>query len=587
MLLEMTLPSIVKALTPIITPLIKESGNIIQDQRLKWNANNCERKLARILLNINTVKTMWSREKGTLINEFYYPSKLINKHSSLPTTEHSELLLSNTIIEGIVGQGKSILMRQLCNSAVELSLIPIFIELRMISEAHTLTSLIIDYMDAAGMNGGNHIFNYLADKNKIVLILDGFDEIPTKFIKNTVYQISHLQKVHDELKIIISSRPSQAVQNLAGFEIQTMAQLTEDDYELFLRKLVPDPTIRFNIQSAISGAPQNIKGVITTPLMLTLLVQVYHIETEIPETLSDFYEKLFNAVFIKHDGIKPGFDRERYSGLSESKLQKLFDAFCFMVLQSGVGRTLANKEFQDSFNRAVKYSPASSCEIEGFRKDIVNVACLMLNDGFEQTTFLHKSIMEYHAASFIHNSSDEFAEIFYRQAPEDHDTWAETLSFLSYIDEFRYGKMYALKEYPPSLQRLSEALKHKTNEALINYFNYELPGFMIHMNNSKPRAFVTDPVDRTHGFSSEILYIVINNIRPALKKSTNQTTQNAIRDTPKINNALGINTKSMVTHFDQSPNWESLGLLEQRLINAINKYETIVNAEIKKHEIFG
>lgn len=584
--LEMTLPSITKVLSPIVAALIKESSKIIHDKHLKWSAENCEKKLSKILLNINTVRTMWSREKGTLINEFYHPAKFTKKHSNSPATLQSELILSNTIIEGIVGQGKSILMRQLCNSAVELSLIPIFIELRMISETHNLTNLILDYMDAAGMNGGIQIFNHLANKNKIVLILDGFDEIPTKMIKNTVYQLSQLHKMHDELKIIISSRPSQAAQNLVGFETQVMAPLKEDDYESFLRKLIPEPTIRFNIRSAISDAPQNIKGVITTPLMLTLLVRVYYVETEIPETLSDFYDKLFNAVFIKHDGIKPGFDRERYSGLSESKLQKLFDAFCFMVIQGGIGRTLNNKQFQDSFSLAVKYSPASNCEIEGFRKDIVSVACLMLNDGYEQTSFLHKSIMEYHAASFIHNSSDAFAEKFYYKAPENHEAWAETLSFLSHIDEFRYGKLYALKEYPPFLKRLSEALKHKNNEALIVFLDFELPAFMIHMNGSTPRVFTVDNHERKHGLGSEVLYIVIDNIKSVLDSTATTTFQKAIRETPKIKNALGINTKSMVTYIDQTVTWERLSLLEQKLINTIDKYETIVSTETKKHEIF-
>lgn len=586
MLLEMTLPSIAKALSPIIATLIKGSSKIIQDQNLKWNAENCEIKLAKIILNINTVRTMWSREKGTLINEFYYPSKFINKRSSSPIFQQSELILSNTIIEGIVGQGKSILMRQLCNSAVELSLIPIFIELRMISETHNLTTLIEDYMDAAGMPGGPPIFNYLANKNKIVLILDGFDEIPTKMIKSTVYQLSQLHKMHDELKIIISSRPSQAAQNLAGFETRVMAPLEENDYESFLRKIVPEPTIRFNIKSAISGAPENIKGVITTPLMLTLLVRVYYVETEIPETLSDFYDKLFNAVFIKHDGIKPGFERERYSALSESKLQKLFDTFCFMIIQSGVGRTLNNKEFRDSFDRAIKYSPTSNCEIEGFRKDIVNVACLMLDDGYEQTSFLHKSIMEYHAASFIQNSSDAFAEKFYDRAPENHEAWTETLSFLSHIDEFRYGKLYALKEYPSLLQRLSDTLKHKSNEALITFLDSVLPGFMIHMNGSTPSIFTFDNLKREHGFIFEILYLVIDNIKLALESTTSATIQKAIRETPKVKNALGINTKSMVTHFDQNLTWERLALLELKLINAVEKYETIVNTETRKHEIF-
>ena len=586
-MLEMTLPTLTKALTPIITPLIKECASIIKDQHLKWEAGNSGKKLSKTLIDINTVKTMWSREKGILIDEFYYPSRLNSNHPRIPQIQLKELIFTNSIIEGIVGQGKSILMRQLCNFAVESSLIPIFIELRMVSAERSLMSLVIDYMDAAGIYGGNHIFNYLADKNKIVLILDGFDEIPTKMINNTIYQISQLHKVHDDLKIVISSRPSQGVQNLAGFEIRTLAPLGEEDYELFLRKLIPDIVTRFNIQSAITNAPQNIKGVITTPLMLTLLVQVYHIETEIPATLPDFYDKLFNAVFIKHDGIKPGFERERYSNLSASKLQKLFDAFCFMVLQSGAGRTLKNREFLDSFNKAIKYTPASSCEIEGFKKDIVSVACLMLSDGFEQTTFLHKSIMEYHAASFIQNSSDEFAIKFYQHAPENYDTWAETMTFLGHIDEFRYGNLYILKEYPPALERLSTALKQRTPKALLHYLESELPGFMIHIEGSTMKLFTTDAIERQHSFSHAILLAVISNAKSELVHMPSITIQKAIRETPKIRGAIGINSRALVTYFEHRQTWESLASIEQTLIEKIKKYEAIVSAEIKKNEIFG
>lgn len=586
-MLEMTIPTLTKALAPIITPLVKECAEIIKDQRLKWEAGNSGKKLSKILLSINTVKTMWSRERGILIEEFYYPSRLTTKNSRTPSTQPKDLIFTNTVIEGIVGQGKSILMRQLCNFAVESSMIPIFIELRMISQERSLMSLVIDYMEAAGIYGGNHIFNYLADKNKIVLVLDGFDEIPSKMVGNTIYQISQLHKVHDELKIIVSSRPSQAVQNLAGFEIQTLAPLEEEDYELFLRKLIPDNIVRFNIQSAISSAPPNIKGVITTPLMLTLLVQVYHVETEIPATLPDFYDKLFHAVFIKHDGIKPGFDRERYSGLSASKLQNLFDAFCFMVLQGGAGRTLTNREFLESFDKAIKYTPASNCEIEGFKKDIITVACLMLTDGFEQTSFLHKSIMEYHAASFIQNSSDDFAIKFYKQAPVIYNTWAETLTFLGYIDEFRYGKLYILEEYQPALTRLSTALKQRTPESLVHYLDIELPGFMVHLENSKIKVFTTDDIERQHSFTQDILFAVIDNARSELMKAPNISIQKAIRETPKIRGAIGINSKSLIKHINQRLTWEKLASIEQHLIAKIKKYEVIVNAEIKKHEIFG
>ncbi|MBH3464820.1 NACHT domain-containing protein [Pseudomonas carnis] len=586
-MLEITLTTLAKALTPLITTLTKECAGIIKEQRQKWEAKSSTKKLSKIILNINTVKTMWSREKGILINEFYYPSRITSRYSSSPSVEPETLIFTNTIIEGIVGQGKSILMRQLCNSAVENSIIPVFIELRMISSERSLSSLITDFLDAAGIHGGSQIFNHLAEKNRIVLILDGFDEIPTKLISNTIYQISQLHKVHDELKIIISSRPSQAVQNLSGFEIYALEELNESDYESFLGKLVPDVITRFNIYSAIIDAPPNIKGVITTPLMLTLLIQVYHVETEIPASLPDFYDKLFNAVFIKHDGIKPGFERERYSGLSATKLQKLFDAFCFMVLQSDAGRTLTNREFSESFHKAIKYTPASACELEGFKKDIITVACLMLNDGFEQTSFLHKSIIEYHAASFIQNSSDDFAAKFYQHAPMNYETWAETLTFLGYIDEFRYGNLYVLQEYPPALERLSLVLSQRTPESLISYLEFQLPNFNVVLEGTRPKVFTTDPFSRQHSFTNSILFAVVDNLHETLPQTSNINIQKAIRQTPKIERSVGINIKAMVTHIDQSVLWERLSEIERTLLSKVDKYKTIVSTEMKKHEIFS
>lgn len=585
-MLEISLPTLAKIVSPIIKTLTQECTGIIKDHNLKWDATNSIKKLSKILLNINTVKTMWSRDKSVLINDFYYPSRISRDHSET-ISDPSKLIFTNTVLEGIVGQGKSILMRQLCNYAVESSLIPVFIELRMISQERTLMSLILDYLDAAGIQGGNHIFHYLADKSKIVLILDGFDEIPTNSINTTVYHISHIQKVHDNLKIVVSSRPAQAIQNLAGFETRTLAPLDESDYEKFLRKLIPDPITLFNIQAAILEAPPNIKGVITTPLMLTLLIQVYHAETEIPASLPDFYDKLFNAVFVKHDGIKPGFERERYSGLSPTKLQKLFDAFCFMVLQSGVGRTLKNKEFSDAFNKAIKYTPTAICEPEGFKKDIVTVACLMLNDGFEQTSFLHKSIMEYHAASFIQNSSDEFATTFYQKAPDHFHNWSETLTFLSHIDEFRYGKSYILQEYPPALAKLTSVLEQKTPEALIEYLTSETPNFMIQIEGHTPTLFATGSRSRQHSFSNIILGAVIANAQHEIESAPTKTIQKAIRETPKTRGAISIDIKAMVNNFGHQLLWDRLALVESDLIEKIKKYQTIVDDEMKKHEIFG
>jgi hypothetical protein len=587
--LEITIPALAKALSPIFASLAKGGIDVVKDQQIKWNSVKSVEKLSKLLLDINTVKTMWSRESGTLIDDFYYPSKL-QKKAYTAQIKSIDDLPKHVIIEGIVGQGKSIYLRQLCNSAIEKEIIPIFLELRMISESRSLRQLIFDFLDSAGIEGQEKVLSYLSSTEKLVLILDGFDEIPTDKVTDTIYEIERLKAKHQNLKIIVSSRPYNAIQNLGGFGVFSLAELTDSDYEPFLRKLIPDITKRFSITQAIAEAPKNVKGVITTPLMLTLLVLVYQSESEIPSTLPIFFDKLFNTVFTKHDKLKAGFNRQHNSGLSESRLLKLFDAFCFMTLQSGSGRSLSHLEFNSSFEKAVKYTPDSNCQIEGFKKDIINVACLMLEDGFDQVTFLHKSILEYHSASFIRNSSDEIAKKFYRSAPENFFNWETTLTFLSNIDSYRYGRDYILSEYPKELSAVTSLLQSRNDKDLISYIEKKLPSLKAILSGSS-LAHWSSVNSRRHSFTQELRNTIFVNTRLELGKASTAKLQKMIRESPQDRENLApgqleINLPAIITHLGSGAIWAHIAKIEQEIIDAIIKYQSIVDIELEKTSIF-
>ncbi|WP_347170619.1 hypothetical protein AAHI06_08885 [Pseudomonas salmasensis] len=265
------------------------------------------------------------------------------------------------------------------------------------------------------------MFTYLASTGKIVLLLDGFDEIAAGSVVDVIDEIEWLQSRFSELRIIVSSRPGGEVQKLPGFDIVKISPLDEDDYEPFLKCLKIALEKRVELLDVLSKSESSVNGVISTPLMLTLVVMVYESEREIPSTLPEFFEKLFHVVFTRHDRLKVGFERKHYSGLSERGLQRLFEAFCFMSMQLGYGRSLDSDQFHESFNMAISYVDGCECKSEDFRKDIVKVACLMMEEGIDVVTFLHKSIVEYYAAAFIRHSSDEVASMFYGEAVLDID----------------------------------------------------------------------------------------------------------------------------------------------------------------------
>jgi len=585
--IEITAATLTKALTPTVTALAKELTTAFKNQKLKWDATSSISKLTQIILNINTVKTMWSRDKGVLIKDFYYPPRIIRKNQSAIQKTNIDIISGNSVIEGIVGQGKSILMRNLCNEILGRGSIPIFIELRMVSSERPLMDLIIDYLDAAGIKGGKEIFDFLATDGKISLVLDGFDEIPENMDTSTIYAIQNIQKKHTDLPIIISSRPHQSVQRLATFTTFEIDEFNSNDYLPFLKKLIEDIILRENIYQSLTDAPHNIRGVITTPLMLTLLCLVYEMESHIPATLPDFFNSLFSAVFTRHDRFKPGFQRERYSGLSESKLQRLFDAFCFMVIQLDYGRTMKNINFNCAFEEALEYAGGISCDIDGFRKDIVNVACLMLEDGYDQISFLHKSILEYHAASFIKNSSSEIAIDFYEAAAHQLHPWVEVLSFLKYIDEFRYGKYYILEYYPVELEQISYAIQSQDEKELLLYLEEKLPDFLMEISHDKIISFsVRNPeiLLPFHYLLTDLLHDIAD---AAVENASSKAIFKAIRATKSSQTGcLEISLKSMFENLSPKGITSALISIEEHMKTEIITSERIVGAERKKLNIF-
>ena len=94
------------------------------------------------------------------------------------------------------------------------------------------------------------------------------------------------------------------------------------------------------------------------------------------------------------------------------------------------------------------------------------VACLILPDGFDTWVFLHKSVMEYYAASFVKRSSESFAIRFYQYAISDPSQWIEVLTFLSYIDEYRFNKYYLTADLDVVLKEIS-FIEECTNSKLV------------------------------------------------------------------------------------------------------------------------
>lgn len=479
--------SLIKIATPLVSKVMGVAGKLVKEKKMSYDASTVIEKLADSIIYIDRVKTIWSPDEEVSIQEFYYPASIFYKGKIKFASSFSDLPNCNLIIEGIVGQGKSIFLRHLAVSVIyEGDRVPVFLELRNIEKQRNLLSLVLDKITALGFDNAAALFPHLAREGKFVLFLDGFDEVSPDLVSSLVYDLSNMSQQYPKLRMILSSRPDSGAISLSRFEFATLRELGENDYNGFLDKLNLSPEKKFLLIDAVALSSSSVKGVITTPLMLTLLVLVYISEKEIPENIPDFYESLFGVVFSGHDKIKTGFDRTLFSGLSERRLQNLFESFCFACVQSGITRSLTGEQFYKVFTAALEISDSNcACEVEGFKGDIVKVTCLMLEDGFNKVSFLHKSIMDYFSAAFISHSIDEIATDFYKSISLEYQPFRYTLEFLSVIDSYRYSRDYILGDFLQHYNSLSLALEHGES-ALIDFFEREMPllEFSIEENES-------------------------------------------------------------------------------------------------------
>lgn len=419
----------------------KELGASIEEWKNRRYVNN----LYKNIQAVQKVKTLWQVDKEIKLGTFYYPPRvviadeprLVDQIDALPDRK-------NYVIQGTIGQGKSTFLRFLCvRQLMRSDRIPIFLELRRLEPNQSFSDFLRTGLDALGFPPvTDALLDLYCRSGSIVLLLDGFDELDPSHVGRVVSSLETLTQRYASLQVIVTSRPDSGIERSAQFRVLRMAPLRPEDHEPFLEKIVTDEKKRSQLLAAIKKSPSQITSLLTTPLMLTLLVLVYRAEQKIPTELSEFYEALFVTLISRHDKAKPGFTRKRFSRLSDRKLQQSFEAFAFLTRQSSLS-VLSDDQFDEIATKAVHYVD-TTCEPHEFRDDVTKVACLMMQEA-QKYYFVHKSVQEFYAASFVKHGQDALANVFYAKCVELLWTrWRQELSFLSQIDQYRWAKHFSV-----------------------------------------------------------------------------------------------------------------------------------------------
>lgn len=438
-----------------------------------WLAVDKLNEIVKGIESVGNIITIASR-KPSSVSEIYFPAKIKianSKATAFSADEIDKIFNKETrcaVITGTAGQGKSVFLRYLCVRELEINArLPLFIELRRIEEGKRLDKLIDQSLEILGLPSVllSEARKLMFENGSIVLFLDGFDEVDRKFTLDTKDQIKRLCNSYPNIKIVISSRPGAFsgflvdLSHSKEFEIQ---KLNAQDFRGFFEKIGVSNEITERLLKAIGGSSQKIKGLLSTPLMLTLLVLTCGNKQDLPATLPEFYDSLFNILASEHDETKPGYVRQKASSLSNAELELVFKAFCFASKEKYGRITLSHKDFSSALEIAMKLT-GLKCTIDGFRTDITETICLMVKDGLD-VTFTHKSIQEYYAASYIRSlDKDNLVEraLIKISSKENILGWLNELDFLEDFGFSGYAIHVGIPHAERFLTRLAYPARNK------------------------------------------------------------------------------------------------------------------------------
>jgi hypothetical protein len=368
-----------------------------------------ENYLKNLTLRYAKTKSFFFRDEPVFIENFYVPLKLIfNKQTIGTATTKNILSKSNyVIITGLAGCGKSIIMKYLVSDILKnTQLLPVFLELRELNNRkNDITDFIEETLVNFKLSLDENYFHRAFQEGHFVFLLDGFDEIDydsRENIKSSLYKFINL---YPECKIIISSRPDSEFGGWKEFIRMYVKELDINQACELLEKVPYDEAIK---KKFIYDLKQNLfnkhKSFLSNPLLLSIMLLTYGQSADIPNKLNVFYNQAYEALYQRHDALKGGFKRKRYTNLDIQDYAKVFSSFCVQMYERR-RFTFYRTEVVDALSKA-KIITNIEFNTTHYLNDLLQSTCLLIEDGLT-LTHAHRSFQEYFTAKFINEMKPE------------------------------------------------------------------------------------------------------------------------------------------------------------------------------------
>lgn len=379
---------------------------ILRDTAFDLYLKNAYTRLNQVR-TLATGKDVRNIIKVTGETDLYVKIGVKYKETIIDTSHVNNLLKigDNILIVGTGGIGKSMLLRYLfLNSAYDSDYIPVFVELRKISNQTadniSIIKLIKECLAQYDVKLSEDDIELCLRSGKYLFLFDALDEVKEELARKTAEEIQKFCSKYPENKCIITSRHTDNHRLLETFKIMYSLPLSKKLAIKLSEKIWEndEKTVEFCKQLKDELFEKH-RSFAENPLLLSMMFLTFMRNLDIPNHLADFYSKAYEAIYSRHDNSNKGFYRRDFKckNLDEGQFKILFARVCF--------QTFFKQKYEFSEKEILDYIRYSAVFLgfdineKDYLTDLRNAVCLIIKDGTVYK-FAHRSFQTYFAAVY-------------------------------------------------------------------------------------------------------------------------------------------------------------------------------------------
>ncbi len=233
-----------------------------------------------------------------------------------------------------------------------------------------------------------------------ILILDGFDELKDSMTKSTVLkELQRFSRKLNQSKLIVSCRTGEFNHELSFSNTFEIAPLTDDQIELFVTKWLKDENKTEDFLNKVKNSPFSDTSI--KPLSLAHLCAIYERIGTIPDQPKEVYRKVVNLLVEEWDEQRLVIRESAFGGFQSNKKFEFLCHLAFYLTTTFKASTFNILQFEEAYrslcadhNLPIEHSSLVVKELESHTG-------LFIESGYKRFDFVHKSIQEFLAASYI------------------------------------------------------------------------------------------------------------------------------------------------------------------------------------------